>query len=211
MDEYIGVVKLFAGNFSPQGWLPCDGRLISAGQNQALFSIIGTTYGGDGAINFALPDLRSRIPVGAGAGGGPGLPMYTIGQKTGAAAKVLEAANMPAVGATATIPLIKGVTSGPLSISGVISIPCGDSGDGPNPKNQYLGNSGNSQYSNTAIDTMLGFGATFTNSNVILPVTIPPAIVPIQITGANQPIDITPPILGMMYIICVEGLYPSRP
>lgn len=61
MEELIGIIKLFAGNFAPHGWLICDGRLLNITQNAALFSIIGTTYGGDGRTTFALPDLRSRV------------------------------------------------------------------------------------------------------------------------------------------------------
>ena len=66
MEELIGTIKLFAGNFAPHGWLICDGRLLNITQNAALFSIIGTTYGGDGRTTFALPDLRGRVPVGFG-------------------------------------------------------------------------------------------------------------------------------------------------
>jgi microcystin-dependent protein len=60
MDEYLGIIKLFAGNFAPRGWAYCDGRLMSIAQNSALFSILGTSYGGDGMTTFALPDMRVR-------------------------------------------------------------------------------------------------------------------------------------------------------
>lgn len=63
---YIGEVRIFGGNFAPQGWALCDGRLLPIDQNQALFSLIGTTYGGDGSTTFALPDLRGRLPMHAG-------------------------------------------------------------------------------------------------------------------------------------------------
>jgi microcystin-dependent protein len=59
MDEYLGIVKLFAGNFAPRGWAYCDGQLLSLSQNTALFSLLGTTYGGDGVSTFALPKLES--------------------------------------------------------------------------------------------------------------------------------------------------------
>lgn len=67
-EEYIGVIKMFAGNFTPQGSAPCDGRKISIKDNQSLFSILGNMYGGDGKTTFALPDLRGRMPVGSGSG-----------------------------------------------------------------------------------------------------------------------------------------------
>lgn len=62
MDEYLGIVKLFAGNFIPRGWASCDGTLVAINQNTALFSILGTQFGGDGRTTFALPDLRKTAP-----------------------------------------------------------------------------------------------------------------------------------------------------
>lgn len=66
MDPFIGEITLFAGNYAPYGYAFCDGSILSIAQNQALFCILGTTYGGDGRVTFALPDLRGRVPVGAG-------------------------------------------------------------------------------------------------------------------------------------------------
>jgi microcystin-dependent protein len=63
-DPFIGEIKMFGGNFAPLGWADCSGQLMSIAQNTALFALIGTTYGGDGQTTFALPDLRSRIPIG---------------------------------------------------------------------------------------------------------------------------------------------------
>ncbi len=81
MDPFIGEIKLFAGNFVPRGWAFCDGQLLPISQNSALFSILGTTYGGDGRTTFALPDLRGRVPVSPGHG--PGLSSYRLGEKGG--------------------------------------------------------------------------------------------------------------------------------
>jgi microcystin-dependent protein len=78
---YIGEVRLFGGNFAPLGWAFCDGSLQPISQYDALFNLIGTTYGGDGQSTFALPDLRSRVPVHMGTG--PGLSTYVIGQAAG--------------------------------------------------------------------------------------------------------------------------------
>ena len=78
-DTMIAEVKLFAGNFAPRGWAFCEGQLLPIAQNQALFSILGKTYGGDGRTTFALPDLRGRVPVGAGTGSG--LDPVILGQK----------------------------------------------------------------------------------------------------------------------------------
>jgi hypothetical protein len=78
VDEYLAEIRLFAGMYEPRGWMFCDGRLLSIAQNLALFSLLGTTYGGDGVNTFALPDLRGRVPVGAGAG--PGLTPRALGE-----------------------------------------------------------------------------------------------------------------------------------
>jgi len=80
-DSFLGEVKIFAGNFTPRDWAPCDGRLIPISQNTALFSLLGTTYGGNGRTNFALPDLRGRVPISQGRG--EGLTPHNIGQRGG--------------------------------------------------------------------------------------------------------------------------------
>ena len=92
-EPLLGSIMLFAGTFAPRGWAFCNGQLLPISQNSALFSIIGTLYGGDGRTTFALPDLRGRAPVGAGQG--PGLSNYPIGQKTGSEQTFLTTANLP--------------------------------------------------------------------------------------------------------------------
>ena len=85
---------MFAGNFAPRDWALCDGQLLPIAQNQALFSILGTTYGGDGRTTFALPDLRGRFPIHPGSG--PGLTQRRLGEKSGAETVTLTAADIPA-------------------------------------------------------------------------------------------------------------------
>ncbi len=80
-EPFIGEIRMFAGNFAPRSWAFCDGQLLSISQNTALFSILGTTYGGDGVTTFALPDARGRVLVHQGQG--PGLSNYPLGQKAG--------------------------------------------------------------------------------------------------------------------------------
>lgn len=84
---------MFGGNFAPRGWALCDGQLLSIAQNTALFSILGTTYGGDGRTTFGLPDLRGRVPM--HAGNGPGLTPRPLGQKTGAEVNYMNILQMP--------------------------------------------------------------------------------------------------------------------
>jgi microcystin-dependent protein len=88
-DAYLGEIKLFAGNYAPKGWALCQGQLLLIVQNQALFSLLGTTYGGDGRTTFALPDYRGRSAVSAGL-------TYPQGEATGAENVSLSQANLPA-------------------------------------------------------------------------------------------------------------------
>lgn len=92
-EAYIGEIRLFAGNFAPQGWALCDGSLLSIAQYDVVFSLLGTTYGGDGVSTFALPDLRGRLPIGAGQG--QGLSNRVIGEQIGMEKVSLVAANTP--------------------------------------------------------------------------------------------------------------------
>lgn len=96
MEPFIGQVILFAGNFAPRGWAFCAGQLLPISQYQALFSLLGTTYGGDGRTTFALPDLRGRVPRGDEGGAGPGLPQVRSGEKGGATEHTLTADQLPA-------------------------------------------------------------------------------------------------------------------
>lgn len=93
MDATLAEIRIFAGNFAPEGWKFCDGSLMSINDNSALFSLIGTTYGGDGQNTFALPDLRGRIAVGTGTG--VGLAPIQLGEMAGSESIALTAANLP--------------------------------------------------------------------------------------------------------------------
>ena len=94
MEPFIGMIVGFGGNFAPRGWALCDGQLLPISSYSALFSILGTTYGGDGRTTFGLPDLRGRSAVHAGSG--PGLPDVRLGEKGGSTEFTLSAAQMPA-------------------------------------------------------------------------------------------------------------------
>ena len=90
---FLGEIMLFAGNFPPRGWAFCNGQVLAISQNDALYALIGTTYGGDGQSTFALPDLRSRVPIHMGQG--PGLSNYIIGQKAGTESVSLTSNQLP--------------------------------------------------------------------------------------------------------------------
>ena len=92
-DPFIGQINMFGGNFAPRGWALCDGQLLAISANTALFSILGTTYGGDGRTTFGLPDLRGRAALHAGQG--PGLTNRPLGSKGGAETVTLNTQQMP--------------------------------------------------------------------------------------------------------------------
>ncbi|MGP9820161.1 phage tail protein [Salinarimonas sp. NSM] len=95
METYIATILIWAPNFAPRAWAYCAGQLMAISQNTALFSLLGTTYGGDGQTTFGLPDLRSRVPIGAGMGQGPGLSDYRLGVKGGVERVTLTQIDMP--------------------------------------------------------------------------------------------------------------------
>ena len=103
MEPFLGQIQIFGFNFAPRGWAFCNGQILPISQNSALFSLLGTQYGGDGRVTFALPDLRSRVPVHFGTG--PGLSAYSIGQPGGQESASLTEANLPAHSHAASLKL----------------------------------------------------------------------------------------------------------
>lgn len=96
MEPFLGQLLLVPYNFVPRGWAACDGSLLPIAQNTALFSLLGTTYGGNGQTTFALPDLRGRVPISVGQG--PGLSNYTLGEISGSETVTLSVPQMPSHG-----------------------------------------------------------------------------------------------------------------
>ncbi len=132
---------LFAGNYAPAGWALCNGQLLPIQQNAALFSLIGTTYGGDGQSTFGLPDLRGRAPIHVGQG--PGLQNYVWGQKGGVEAVTLTSPEMPA------------------HIHGFGQACSSDPGGEESPANNYLGSQSPGIYSATS-NAQMGAGTSST-------------------------------------------------
>lgn len=121
-NPYVGEIRLFAGNFAPNGWALCQGQLVAISENETLFQLIGTTYGGDGQTTFALPDLRGRVPMHQGAG--PGLSPRSIGEMAGSETVTLTALQMPQhshalVASSAAASSGAGPNGGQLAISSV--------------------------------------------------------------------------------------------
>jgi microcystin-dependent protein len=153
-QPFVGQIVLYAFDFAPTGWALCQGQLLPISQNTALFSILGTTFGGNGTSNFALPDLRSRIPVHAGQGSG--LSNYVLGEQQGTESVTLLTANMPSHGHSAV------GTNNP--------------GDSPTPAGNSwaTGTGGGNQYAGTAGSQMsaqaLGVTGNSQPHNNIMPV-----------------------------------------
>lgn len=193
-EPFLGQITLFAGNFAPRGWAFCQGQLLSIAQNTALFSILGTTYGGNGQTTFALPDLRGRAPIQQGTG--PGLPNVVLGEVAGAPTASLTSLNMasqpviiPASTVSVAIPAAEGDADLPApTTSGVLAKPKDTTGSG----------AAIDIYASTASDT------TLKPFNLTIPASTGAT------TGQSQPFSIRNPYLGINFIIAVEGLFPSR-
>ena len=171
-EPIIGEIRMFAGNFAPKGWAFCQGQILPIAQNTALFSLLGTTYGGNGTTTFALPDLRGRVPVGFGQG--PGLSNRVIGEQFGSELVTLNINQMPSHYHTVNAVTTEGNQNLPTN-----SLPA-------NTKTL------DKEYSTVAPNT-----------------TMNPTM--IGVSGGSQPFGVMQPSLGMNYIICVNGIYPSRP
>jgi microcystin-dependent protein len=124
MDPIIGQIILVSFDWAPRGWALCNGQLIAIQSNSALFSLLGTTYGGDGIRTFALPDLRGRVPIHYGQG--PGLSPYVIGEASGFEQVSLTTANLPAHSHTATVSSAAGGRGGNVLAA------AGQTNNGPN-------------------------------------------------------------------------------
>ncbi|HEX4137512.1 MAG TPA: tail fiber protein [Bryobacteraceae bacterium] len=181
-EPYLGEIRMFGFNFAPQGWAMCNGQLLPINQNTALFSLLGTSYGGNGSTTFALPDLRGRVAIQQGSG--VGLTPYVIGEVGGSENVTLTAQQMPthnhAVGCDGSNTGVGG------SAFGV--------GTGGTPTNHIPGlatSPGDAAYSNNAPNA-----------------TMNPAM--IGTAGGNVPHPNVQPYLALTFCIALEGIFPSR-
>jgi microcystin-dependent protein len=206
-EPFLGEIRMVGFNFAPRGWLPCQGQLLSIQQNSALFSLLGTTFGGDGIQTFALPDYRGRQAV--GIGNGPGLTPIVQGEQAGNENASIGVSQMPAHTHTAQ------GTAFAVSVTGDIAVPAattpasGTSQAGPGATTVLgpvaAGGRPGTLYTTSAADTtLLPFPATLTGQ-------VTPAAPAIGSTGGSLPVPIRNPYLGTNYIIATEGIFPSRP
>lgn len=183
----IGEIRMFAGNFAPKSWAFCQGQILSIASNTALFSILGTTYGGNGTTTFALPNLSGRVPVGAGQG--PGLQFWQLGQAQGSDSNTLTSANLAAHSHPAT---------GTVHVSP-------NNGTSNNPQGNTLAN-GIGRNSTTGSSVQVNAYANTADGDM----GANSAVITIGNTGSNIPVNNIAPVTGMNYIICQFGIFPSR-
>lgn len=181
MDQpFLAAIFLFASNFAPTGYAFCAGQLLAISSNTALFSLMGTTYGGNGISTFGLPDLRGRAPIGQGQG--PGLNPYVLGQQGGNENITILTSNLPSHNHSIAVSSAAGTTGVPGTTTYLAKGP--STGSGPNATVEKT-------YSTTAPDTTLSPSA-------------------VGITGSNVPISVLSPYLAVSYIVALVGIFPSR-
>lgn len=189
MEAYTGQIILFAGDYAPEGWVPCDGRILSIQAYQALYSLISITYGGDGRTTFCVPDLRSRLPIGQGTGQdklqNQPLTPRVLGQTLGTETVTLTESQMPAH-QHQLMALNTAATS-------------------PDPIGKMLAKPINTTPGATSQDVAY-FTPPATSPN-----PLPLAADALTSTGGNQAHYNCMPTQALNYLICLNGIYPFRP
>lgn len=188
-QPFLGQIVLFAGNFAPRGWAFCQGQLLSIAQNQALFAILGTTYGGDGRTTFALPDLRGRVPMGTGSG--PGLTPRSLGESSGSEQIALTLTQMPvhthALDTAGLTPTLRGYAGNNADVN----TPASD-----HVFSQFTGAANVNLYSDSDAN--------------LTPISGSQLAVTVQNAGGGQGHENRQPLLAINYIIALQGIFPSR-
>jgi len=202
-DPFLGEIRMVGFNFAPRGWAFCQGQLMSIQQNSALYSLLGTQYGGNGQTTFALPDLRGRTPVGFGQG--PGLSNVALGETAGVESVAVQTSHMPAHSHS-----LNGANL-PVSVSGQVAMPASTAtATAASPVNAVPASSINSgrpfpMYSaeQSGSDTLKPFAVSL-SGELNIPATETAAV------GGSLPLPVRNPYLGSNFIIALEGIYPSR-
>jgi len=201
-DQYLGVIQMVAYTFAPMNFSFCSGQLIAIGQNSALFSLLGDFYGGDGRTVFGLPDFRARTPVGSDRmGNGPGLTTFPLGTKYGLQTHTLGVANLPSHTHAATFTPAGGGVSGSL-----MAYSSRAASDVPTTGSFLSGGGGGSVFGTGGLGAQLvELGGLAVSGGRIN------GTVALGDTGGSQSFSIVNPLQAVNFVICTEGLYPSRP
>jgi microcystin-dependent protein len=189
MDPLIATIMMFGGNFAPRGWAFCHGQLLSISNNTALFSILGTQFGGDGRTTFGLPDLRGRTPIGYGHGSG--LTPRSIGEKAGQEYVTLTEAQMPQHSHSAQ------ASGGGLTVQNADANQSAPDGSSYIAKPRSTGGINTQVFTNTSSAPVDIQGGGTGQINV-------------GVAGGSQSHNNMQPFLVLPYIIALEGIYPSR-
>lgn len=190
-DPFVGEIKMVGFSFAPLGYAFCAGSLLPIQQNTALFSLLGTTFGGDGQVTFGLPDYRSRSPVGMGTGAG--LSTIVQGETSGVESVTMLQTQMPSHTHAAAI-----------SVAIPASTAAGDVGS-PGPTAVLATAEGlDSARGAVSVTAYVSSGANTTLAPFNTTGTV-------GVSGGNQPLPIRNPFLGTNFIIALQGIYPSRP
>lgn len=201
MEAYISMIAMFGCNFNPKGWQMCNGQIMPIASNTALFSLLGTTFGGNGQTTFGLPDLRGRVPMHWGTGNG--LSPKILGEMAGTESIALSQLQLPnhTHGATATSTSTSTSTSTLHAESTAGSV--------RNPQDNMLGGAPSSALiyapPDPANDKTMAPGSVLTTTTTDTTTTVA-----VQPAGAGQPFSLMQPFLAVTFCICTEGLYPSR-
>ncbi len=211
-DPFIGEIRMFAGTFAPRGWAFCNGQQLAISTNSALFSILGTNYGGNGTTTFALPNLQSRTPVGTNPGGAGGLGAVTLGQVAGVENVTLNTTQLPIHTPTATFtgtpsPVTTTVDVATTTATAMVPPAAGATTylSATTAKSGPANVAFNGLFTGTAPDSTKASLGGVVSSSVTAGGTV--TVSPI---GGSQPVGIRNPYLGMNFIIALEGIYPSR-
>lgn len=199
MEGTMAEIRMFGGNFAPRNWAYCNGQLLSIAQNSALFSLLGTTYGGDGRTTFALPDLRGRVP--SGAGSGPGLSTIKLGQRSG-----IEYLNL----GTLQMPSHNHSVLGDFNTHLTVLVSDNDGNDAKSPNNAFGKNVFDDDGSSTKGDFIYKKTPAFGSDQLRSDTVATTASVTIGSAGASQAVNNMAPWLAINYVICLQGVYPSR-
>ncbi len=216
-EPFIGQLAYVGFNFAPRGWAQCDGQVIAISQNTALFSLLGTEFGGDGRTTFALPDMRGRVPIHQGTG--PGLSTFRIGMKGGVELASLTVLQLPAHTHTATA--VSGSTSTVADGATASSTLKANSGiaDKLSPDGNVLAQSaqGNgaravdvNTYNSTTPDVDMHAGSIVTTLSGVAITTTTTTDVTVSTTGGSQSFPIMQPYTVLNCVIALQGIFPSR-
>jgi microcystin-dependent protein len=211
LEPFVGEISYVAFNYAPNGWYQCDGQLLPISQYQALFALVGTTYGGNGTTNFALPDMRGRVPVHQGQSStGSNYPM---GQKSGAEAMTLTVNNMPIHNhpATAVSTSTSQVAAGASATSTLKA--ANTAGNTNTAEGNAIASSPalTKIYSTTAPNVSMNAASIETSLSGVEVTTTTNTVVTVGNTGGSQPFSIMQPYTTVNCIIAWNGIFPSRP